>query len=324
MLHKTAKLALQAFSTSLAREGEKYNIHCNCIAPMAASRMTESVMPPEVLKALSPEYISPLVLFLTHPSTKENGSLFELGAGFVSKLRWERSEGAVLKADATFTPAAVKSVWPQVCDFSNPSYPSSITDTDWMSLLEKARHLAPPKVGDALRFDGRVALVTGAGGGLGREYALLLGKLGASVVVNDLGGSHMGTGADKRAADKVVDEIRALGGKAVANYDSVEHGDKLVKTAIDNFGRIDIIVNNAGILRDKSFTKLTDQDWDLVYNIHLGGTFKVCQAAWPYFLKQKFGRIINTASAVGLYGNFGQTNYSAGKKDAKLFTLMGI
>lgn len=118
---------------------------------------------------------------------------------------------------------------------------------------------------------------------------------------------------ENSAADKVVAEIKASGGKAVANYDSVEEGEKLVETAINAFGKLDILVNNAGILRDKSFSKMSDADWDLVYRVHLRGSFKVAKAAWPIFLKQKYGRIINTSSAVGLYGNFGQANYSAAK-----------
>ena len=164
-----------------------------------------------------------------------------------------------------------------------------------------------------LLFSNRVAIVTGAGGGLGREYALLLASRGASVVVNDLGGSRDGQGSDKRAADIVVAEIRNQGGKAVANYDSVENGESIVKTAIDNFGRIDIVVNNAGILRDRSFKKLSDQDWYSVIKVHLDGARKVTQAAWPYLLEQSYGRIIMTSSNAGLFGNFGQTAYSAAK-----------
>ncbi|KAG9510436.1 Peroxisomal multifunctional enzyme type 2, partial [Fragariocoptes setiger] len=169
-----------------------------------------------------------------------------------------------------------------------------------------------------LRFDGRTAIVTGAGGGLGREYALLLASRGACVVVNDLGGSRSGeTGpaaADsRRAADKVVDEIHKAGGKAVANYDSVENGAAIVQTAIDTFGRVDIVINNAGILRDKSMLKMTDQDFDLVQQVHLRGSFLVTRAAWPYMREQKYGRIIMTASTAGLFGNFGQTNYAAAK-----------
>uniref|UniRef100_A0A0N4Z3W9 Peroxisomal multifunctional enzyme type 2 n=1 Tax=Parastrongyloides trichosuri TaxID=131310 RepID=A0A0N4Z3W9_PARTI len=165
----------------------------------------------------------------------------------------------------------------------------------------------------SLRFDGKVVLVTGAGGGLGRTYALEFAKRGAKVVVNDLGGSAFGTDASTSMADKVVKEIKSAGGIAVANYDSVEFGEKLVKTAIDNFGRIDIVINNAGILRDKSFQKITDLDWDLIQKVHLKGAFSVSQAAWPYMKEQKYGRIIVTSSNSGVYGNFGQANYSAAK-----------
>ncbi|XP_071487807.1 peroxisomal multifunctional enzyme type 2-like [Diadema antillarum] len=168
-------------------------------------------------------------------------------------------------------------------------------------------------MGEDLRFDGRVALVTGAGGGLGREYALMLASRGASVVVNDLGGDRAGQGKNSAAADQVVNEIRSRGGKAVANYDSVEDGDKVVQTALDNFGRIDIVINNAGILRDRSIARMSDLDWDLIQRVHLRGSFMVTRAAWPHMKKQKYGRILMTSSAAGLYGNFGQANYSAAK-----------
>ncbi|KAM4615974.1 peroxisomal multifunctional enzyme type 2 [Polymixia lowei] len=164
-----------------------------------------------------------------------------------------------------------------------------------------------------LTFDGKVVLVTGAGGGLGREYALAFGERGASVVVNDLGGDIKGGGKSSAAADKVVEEIRAKGGKAVANYDSVEDGEKLIQTALDAFGRIDIVVNNAGILRDRSFARTSDLDWDLIHRVHLRGSFMVTRAAWNHMKNQKFGRIIMTSSAAGIYGNFGQANYSAAK-----------
>jgi len=164
-----------------------------------------------------------------------------------------------------------------------------------------------------LRYDGQVVVVTGAGGGLGKAYALFFGSRGASVVVNDLGGSFKGEGNSTKAADVVVDEIKAAGGKAVANYDSVENGDKIIETAIQNYGRIDILINNAGILRDISFKNITDKDWDLIIAVHVRGSYKCARAAWPYFRKQKYGRVINTASAAGLFGSFGQTNYSAAK-----------
>jgi len=131
-----------------------------------------------------------------------------------------------------------------------------------------------------LRFDGRVAIVTGAGNGLGRAHALLLASRGAKVVVNDLGGGRHGGGNSSEAADKVVAEIKAAGGFAVANYDSVENGQKIVQSAIDAFGRIDIVVNNAGILRDVSFQKMSEEDWELIYRVHVLGSFRVTHAAW--------------------------------------------
>jgi NAD(P)-dependent dehydrogenase (short-subunit alcohol dehydrogenase family)/putative sterol carrier protein len=165
----------------------------------------------------------------------------------------------------------------------------------------------------SLKFDGRVVIVTGAGGGLGRTYALEFAKRGAKVVVNDLGVTTQGEGKDTKAADAVVQEIKNSGGEAVANYDSVEDGDKIVKTAIDAFGKVDILINNAGILRDTSFMKMTDAQWDLVYKVHVRGAYKITQAVWNHMRENKFGRIIMTDSAAGLYGNFGQANYSMAK-----------
>ncbi|KAF5905312.1 peroxisomal multifunctional enzyme type 2, partial [Clarias magur] len=164
-----------------------------------------------------------------------------------------------------------------------------------------------------LSFARKVVLVTGAGGGLGREYALAFGERGAAVVVNDLGGDAKGGGKSSAAADRVVEEIKAKGGQAVANYDSVEDGEKLIQTALDAFGRIDILINNAGILRDRSFARTSDLDWDLIHRVHLRGSFLVTRAAWNHMKNQKFGRIIMTSSASGIYGNFGQANYSAAK-----------
>uniref|UniRef100_A0A7M4FDS5 Peroxisomal multifunctional enzyme type 2 n=1 Tax=Crocodylus porosus TaxID=8502 RepID=A0A7M4FDS5_CROPO len=149
--------------------------------------------------------------------------------------------------------------------------------------------------------------------GLGRAYALAFAERGASVVVNDLGGDFKGHGKSSSAADKVVEEIRAKGGKAVASYDSVEAGENLVKKALEAFGRIDIVINNAGILRDRSFARISDEDWDIIHRVHLKGSFLVTRAAWNHLKNQKFGRIIMTSSAAGIYGNFGQANYSAAK-----------
>ena len=168
-----------------------------------------------------------------------------------------------------------------------------------------------------VRFDGHVAVITGAGAGLGRVYALELAKRGAKIVVNDLGGSRDGSGAgSSSAADRVVEEIKAAGGEAVANYDSVatpEGGERIVKTALDAFGKIDILINNAGILRDKSFLKMEPENWKTVMDVHLTGAYNVTRPAFKAMRENGFGRIVMTTSAAGLYGNFGQTNYSAAK-----------
>jgi NAD(P)-dependent dehydrogenase (short-subunit alcohol dehydrogenase family) len=167
-----------------------------------------------------------------------------------------------------------------------------------------------------VRFDGRVAIVTGAGGGLGRAHALLLASRGAKVVVNDLGGAFDGTGAGTAMADKVVEEIRSAGGEAVPNYNGVdtwEGGQAIVKTALDAFGKVDILINNAGILRDRSFMKLDEEDIDKVLTVHLKGAFNVTKAAFPVMRENNYGRIVMTTSSTGLYGNFGQANYGAAK-----------
>ncbi|OMJ80116.1 hypothetical protein SteCoe_19714 [Stentor coeruleus] len=171
-----------------------------------------------------------------------------------------------------------------------------------------------------LRFDGRVVVITGAGSGLGRAYALEFAKRGAKIVVNDLGGSVKGEGKSTRAADEVAEMVRNAGSVAAVNYDSVENGDKIIKTAIDAFGRVDIIINNAGILRDVSMLKMTSSDWDTIINVHLKGTFSVTKAAWKYFKDQGYGRIVNTSSGSGIYGNFGQANYGAAKMGIHGFT----
>jgi NAD(P)-dependent dehydrogenase (short-subunit alcohol dehydrogenase family) len=167
-----------------------------------------------------------------------------------------------------------------------------------------------------IRFDNRVALVTGAGAGLGRSHALLLASRGAKVVVNDPGVATDGQGSSHSAADAVVAEIKAAGGQAVANYDSVADragAADMVKTAIDQFGRIDIVVNNAGILRDKTFAKMSLDDFDIVVQVHLLGSAYVTKAAWQHMIDQKYGRIVLTTSGSGLAGNYGQSNYGAAK-----------
>jgi multifunctional beta-oxidation protein len=295
-----AKLALVGFTETLAKEGLKYNILCNTIAPIAASRMTETVMPPDVLKVLQPSWVVPIVAVLTHKSNTETGGIYEVGGGHVAKIRWERSKGALYRADSSLTPGAVLNKWHEVNDFSQPEYPTG--PANFMELLEEAQKLPPNKPGEKLDFKGKVVLITGAGAGLGRAYALLFAKLGAKVVINDLVNP-----------DTVVEEIRKQGGEAVGNKANVTDGDAVVKGAIDAYGRIDVLINNAGILRDKAFTNMDDKMWDIVMEVHARGTYKCTKAAWPYMLKQKYGRIINTTSTSGVYGNFGQANYAAAK-----------
>ncbi|GAB4304709.1 MAG: hypothetical protein Kow0090_20330 [Myxococcota bacterium] len=183
---------------------------------------------------------------------------------------------------------------------------------EWMSEEEMKKRAR----GNVIRFDGRVAIVTGAGAGLGRVYAIELAKRGAKVVVNDLGGASDGTGRSSRPADAVVEEIKKLGGEAAASYDSVstvEGGEAIVNKAIEAFGGVDILVNNAGVLRDKSFTKMTPEDWEGVISVHLFGAYNVTRPAFAKMRERGYGRVVITTSAAGLFGNFGQANYSAAK-----------
>ena len=169
---------------------------------------------------------------------------------------------------------------------------------------------------ETITFDERVAIVTGAGGGLGREYALELARRGARVVVNDLGGALDGEGSSQRAADTVVDEIIETGGEAVASYDSVSEpdgGEAIVQTAVEAFGHVDIVVNNAGILRDRSFAKMSSAEVDAVIDVHLRGAFNVSRPAFRIMKDRGYGRFVHTSSNSGILGNFGQANYGAAK-----------
>ncbi|MDZ7675885.1 MAG: SDR family oxidoreductase [Acidimicrobiales bacterium] len=168
----------------------------------------------------------------------------------------------------------------------------------------------------SLSFDGKVAVITGAGGGLGRSHALEIARRGGFVVVNDLGGSVDGVGDDDSAAQQVVEEIKEAGGEAVANFASVatpEGGASVIQTAIDTWGRVDVVINNAGILRDTSFAKMTPEQLEPVLDVHLKGAFYVTQPAFVHMKEQGYGRIVNTASGAGIFGNFGQSNYGAAK-----------
>ena len=166
---------------------------------------------------------------------------------------------------------------------------------------------------DPLRFDGRTVVITGAGGGLGRAYSLAFSARGANVVVNDLASAGPANADSSNNAERVVAEIEAQGGTAVASTDSVQHGDRIIATAMDCFGRVDVLVNNAGILRDKSFHNMSDESWHEVLQVHLEGTRKTTQAAWPHMRDAGYGRVVMTTSSAGIFGNFGQANYAAAK-----------
>ncbi|KAJ7158814.1 peroxisomal hydratase-dehydrogenase-epimerase [Mycena filopes] len=304
--YSAAKMALIGFTKTLAAEGAKYGIKAIALAPIAASPMTETIMPPEMLANLQPDLVAPFVLAVCHPDGPDaSGKVFEVGAGFVAEIRWERSVGTFFKTDSTFTPSAVKTKWSEVTDFTKPDHPKSFSDCDYEGIPKAVAKLPPnPQSSPEVRYDGKTVIITGAGAGLGRVYALMYGKLGANVVVNDV--------SDK-AAKSVVDEVVKAGGKATAVICSAEDGDAIVKGALEKFGGVHVLVANAGILRDKSFLAMTEQEWDIVQQIHLRATYKCAKAVWPIFQQQKFGRIVTTSSQAGSYGNFGQANYSTAK-----------
>ncbi|KIK12816.1 hypothetical protein PISMIDRAFT_25629 [Pisolithus microcarpus 441] len=270
--YSAAKMGLIGFTKSLAREGAKYGIGAVAVAPVAASQMTETIMPPDMLANLKPEFIAPFVAAVCHPDgPNASGRVFEVGAGFVAEVRWERSKGTVWKTDETFTPSAsglsdfqVKLKWSEVTDFSDPRHPESMADAE--KTLEVAAKLPPnPQATPPVRFDGKTVIITGAGAGLGRAYALMYGRLGANVVVNDV---------NEKGASGVCKEVEAAGGKAVPVVCSAEEGERIVKAALDAFGGVHVLVANAGILRDRSFAAMTEQEWDTVIAVHLRGTYK--------------------------------------------------
>ena len=254
------------------------------------------------MKRLQPEWVVPLVAFLCHSKSNTTGDIFEVGAGHVAQLRWERSRGAYLRPDDSFTEGNLLHKWHEVVDFSRPDHPNGPVDFTQMLFKTNSVPETPSESEHTPDFKGRVAIVTGGAAGLGQAYSIHFARYGASVIVNDL--------ADPSAT---VNKIRAAGGNALGVQCSAESGESIVKVAIDAFGRVDIVVNNAGILRDAAFHKMTDKQFTDVLNVHLRGTFKVSKAAWPYMLKQRYGRIINTTSTSGIYGNFGQANYAAAK-----------
>jgi multifunctional beta-oxidation protein len=301
--YAAAKMGLVIFSKTLTAEGTKYNIKANTIVPLAASAMTATVMPQEVLKALNPDFIAPLVgVLVARNGPNVGGRIFELGGGFYSEVRWERSRGWIYKTDSSFTPSAVAAHWKDVMDFSNPVQVEM--GQDMVPVIEAQKTLGPNQQGPPIDYKGQVVVITGSGNGLGRAYAHQYAKLGANVVINDV---------VQKNADQVVAECKQLGGDAVAAVCSAEEGDKIIQTAVKKWGTVHVLINNAGILRDKAFVNMTEAMWDQVMAVHLRGTYKCCKAAWPYMQEQKYGRIIVTSSPNGLYGAHGQANYGSAK-----------
>ncbi|KAI0768061.1 multifunctional beta-oxidation protein [Trametes elegans] len=316
--YSAAKMGLVGFTKALAAEGARYNIKAVVIAPMAASAMTETIMPPEMLANLkarsSPAFVAPFVLAVTHPEGPDaNGRIFEVGAGYVAEVRWERSKGASFKTDKTFTPSAVQEKWEQITDFDkDPEHPQGLPDFDIQAKVAESSKVPSNAQGSPeVRFDGKTVIITGAGSGLGRAYAQQYARLGANIVVNDV---------DGKAAKAIVDAITKAGGKAVAAVTSAEDGEGIVKAALDTFGGVHVLVANAGVARPSAFEKLSEKDWDEVLAVHLRATYKCAKAAWPHFLKQKFGRIVTFGSQAGLYGLPGLVNYSTAKAGILGFT----
>jgi multifunctional beta-oxidation protein len=231
-------MAMVGFTETLAMEGKKYNITCNVLAPGAASRLTQTVWSPDMMEVMKPDWVVPLVGALCRPECKESGSVFEAAAGHFSKIRWERSRGFFGYPDETLTADVVLKNHAKIMDFDGAEHPIKVADS--LAMLDKAKSMPKNQPGTPLDFKNRVVLVTGGGDGLGRAYALAFAKVGATVVVNDL-----------KNAQKVADEIEAGGGQALAVEMSVEQGAEIVKTVMDQYGRLDVVVNNAGILRDK-------------------------------------------------------------------------
>ncbi|OQV01357.1 hypothetical protein CLAIMM_06733 isoform 2 [Cladophialophora immunda] len=293
--YAAAKYGQLGFIQTLAKEGAKYDILASVLAPAGYAGSAPGVPASEV------EVVAQVVAALVHRSnTTETGHLYEIEGGRLRKVRWQRASGAFLNPDAGLTAGAILSKWNDVNDFSQGTYPNNTSDH--ASNYRKAIALAPSPTDNSVRLDGKTALVTGAGNGLGRAYAKLFASLGAQVIVNDLKGS-----------EEVAEAIRQVGGDAHAVPGSVEEGERIVEVAIAKYGRLDIVVNNAGFVRDKSIANMTDDLWDAIIAVHLKGMFRVTKAAWPYMVKQCYGRILNVSSTSGMYGNFGQSNYSTAK-----------
>lgn len=319
-----AKSGVAGFTKVVARDIGKYGATANCIVPRAQTRMVATIPDSarEQLAAsgidlttegesLAPEDVAPMVGFLASDyAGNVNGQIFLVHGGTIGLMSQPRIYRSI------FNPGGRWSV-PQL----NELVPRRLLAGDGDYRVEAAAEA--PGDEHARRLDGKVAVVTGAGRGIGAGVARLLARQGASVVVNDIGVGLDGAGMDRSPAAQVVEEIEEAGGRAVASYDSVaefDGGERIVQTAIDNFGRLDIVVTPAGILRDRMVFNMTEEEWDAVIAVHLKGTFSIVRPATIFFRQQKSGRIITFSSVSGLYGYSGQANYGAAKDGIAGFT----
>jgi NAD(P)-dependent dehydrogenase (short-subunit alcohol dehydrogenase family) len=316
-----AKSGIAGFTKVIARDLGRYGATANCIAPRAMTRMIATI--PDAAKqalaaagadfssgaeSLDPADVAPMVAYLASDyAANVNGQIFLVHGGTVGLMSQPRPLRTIFKAAGRWDVEELNRLVPaQLLDMKSAP-PGAPADT-------KAA---------ALRLDGKVAIVTGAGRGIGRGIARLLARQGARIVVNDVGAALDGSGTDRRPAQQVVDEIVAAGGTATASYDSVASaasGEKIVQAALDSYGRLDIVVTPAGILRDRMVFNMTEQEWDDVLAVHLKGTYSIVKPASIVFRQQKAGRIITFTSVSGLYGYSGQANYGAAKDAIAGFT----
>ena len=288
--HVLVKMALVGLSCALASEGREFNIHCNTVAPLASSRLIESTLPPEMVKALTPELVVPVVLHLCHRHCDDSGAIVETGGGYVTRVRYELSEA--LSIESSVSTKFVSEHLSAVDDFQGQVLSSQRQVSDRRSSQVQPMHATTTSA--PLSFGGQVVVITEASTQCGREYAVEFARLGAAVVAN----------SPKRSViDELCGRIRAAGGRAHATYESVVDGDRIIASAVAAFGRVDVLVNNAEQADFVPFEELSDHDWDVMYRINLYGTFKTCRAAWEPMLKQKSGRIINTSSLLALSPN---------------------